>query len=392
MAFVLLDNKDWCKGTYYNGKLYFDVLPDNLKSTWKYANCLKNLDVEYAFIYAGGLTLDDVCPQEYLPKWTVYKKKLQAYHNSFKQAKVSLDDNCFFDLVPEQFLMELCEQKVKIIDYVLASHNKPENYNHLLSAQKVLTQISSRKLNIKFENLNKDEVLFKNKDLINKLKSSKPFVEYNIFGSKTGRLTTVPGTFPILTLNKNFRSIIEPQNDLLVELDYNAAELRTLIALTGEEQPTGDIHDWNAKRLGIDRETAKKEMFAWLYGSKQIDSKKYSEIFGLDRLFQEQYNDFKFTNPYGRKIQTDQFHKLNHLVQSTTSDLVLEQLVKINDLLKDKLSYISFTLHDSVVIDLKKEELDIVNKLTPVFSSTKLGTYPVRISAGKNYGSLKRIN
>jgi DNA polymerase I-like protein with 3'-5' exonuclease and polymerase domains len=82
---------------------------------------------------------------------------------------------------------------------------------------------------------------------------------------------------------------------------------------------------------------------------------------------------------------------LNYLVQSTSTDLVFEQVCKIHNLLKNKKSYISFLVHDSVVIDLAKEDRSIVNELVNVFSDTLLGTFPVNISIGKHYGSLRKI-
>ena len=48
---------------------------------------------------------------------------------------------------------------------------------------------------------------------------------YDVWGSVTGRLTTKPDSFPILTLNKGFRSLIAPNNDLFVELDANDKQL-----------------------------------------------------------------------------------------------------------------------------------------------------------------------
>ena len=62
MYFQALDDKGECVGVYKDGGLYFEELPENLKRTWKYAEFLGNLDVEYANLYAPNRPLADVCP------------------------------------------------------------------------------------------------------------------------------------------------------------------------------------------------------------------------------------------------------------------------------------------------------------------------------------------
>ena len=47
-------------------------------------------------------------------------------------------------------------------------------------------------------------------------KKYQPYCKYSIFGTKTGRLINIPGSFPILTMDKDFRKIVEPTNDWFV--------------------------------------------------------------------------------------------------------------------------------------------------------------------------------
>ena len=82
---------------------------------------------------------------------------------------------------------------------------------------------------------------------------------------------------------------------------------------------------------------------------------------------------------------------MNYIVQSTTSDLVLRQVLKLKQELKRKKSFIAFTVHDSVVIDLAKEDRELINLLIGIFSETDLGKFPVNVSAGKDYGTLRKI-
>ena len=40
MSFVMLDTKNWCKGIYQEGELYFDKMPEKMTATWKYSSSL----------------------------------------------------------------------------------------------------------------------------------------------------------------------------------------------------------------------------------------------------------------------------------------------------------------------------------------------------------------
>ena len=87
---------------------------------------------------------------------------------------------------------------------------------------------------------------------------------YNQFGTVTGRLTVTSNSFPIMNLDKSFRSILKPNNDLFVEFDYNAAELRTILSLSDQQQPEEDIHQWNIKKVfkqDMTRDEAKRKIF-----------------------------------------------------------------------------------------------------------------------------------
>ena len=148
------------------------------------------------------------------------------------------------------------------------------------------------------------------------LQTIKHVCDYNPWGTVTGRLATNPDTFPILTLNKEFRACIKPTNDWLLELDFNAAELRTLLALCGENQPQNDIHDWNVKNIfgdSLTREEAKVKTFAWLYSSKE--NKDLERLYNKDLVRNKYWDGFKITTDYGRTMENvDEHHALNYIV------------------------------------------------------------------------------
>ena len=189
MLFQALDEKEKCVGVYSEGKILKD-LPAGGTHTWEYASFLKDLNVEYAKIYCEGKTLEQACPPELRQDYERIWKRLKAFYKSFITAKVSLNDHCFFDLVPEGFLKEYCVLKNKITQHVIDTYKKPDNYDNLLEITKLTTDIRHRKLNIDLSVLNNELADPRTKDFYKKAMKTEPYIKYNPFGTKTGRLTT----------------------------------------------------------------------------------------------------------------------------------------------------------------------------------------------------------
>jgi len=217
--------------------------------------------------------------------------------------------------------------------------------------------------------------------------------DYNPWGTITGRLSTNPNSLPILTMNKEFRECIKPKNDYLVELDFNAAELRVLLALTGAEQPKNDIHNWNVKNVfggHLTREEAKVKTFAWLYSNKE--NKDLEGLYSKEIVRNKYWNGCKIETDYGRIIENvDEHHALNYIVQSTTIDMVHEQAHKVYEFLKGTKSNIAFLIHDAVYIDLAAEDRYELLNLLDTFRKTRYDMFKVNVSVGTNLGEMKEL-
>ena len=387
MLFQTLDDKEQCVAIYLDGKIV-DELPDDLTKTWNYSAFLRDREIEYAKIYCAGKSLSDVCPESLKEEWETISNRMMAYHRSFMEAKIDLRQNCFFDLIPERYLLVYYDLRNQITEHVFDTFEKPENYDLILGMTKAATQIKNQNLNTNLEGVT---ITPKLRDFLKKNDPSCAYINYNIYGTKTGRLATANGSFPILTMKKEFRNIIKPTNDCFLELDFNAAELRTVLALNGQEQPSMDLHEWNVKNIyrGIGtREEAKKRVFAWLYNPNSDDyltNRYYDRGLVKDRFF----SNGEVNTIFNRKIEADDYHAFNYIIQSTTSDLFMKQMVKVHDFLKDKRSFIAFLIHDSLVIDFDKSELDHISEICQIFSQTNFGDFRSSIKIGKNYGEMK---
>ena len=396
MLIQTLDDKKHCVGIYHNGKLIYDCEEfnfDAVTATRNYNPNFSQKDALIASLFVGGKSLNEVCPPFLRHRWNKINTRLNAFYKSFSTAKISLDIHCFFDLVPQRFLLEYCEVKNKITEHIVKTHAKPTNYNFLRDLAELTYDISQQPLRVDYSEIARDSHQLKVRNFIRKSKYIRPYIKYNMFGTKTGRMTTYKNYFPILTLDGDYRSIIRPTNDYFVELDYNAAELRVLLGLSGKKQPTEDLHLWNLKNVFRDvgtRDQAKKRIFSWLYNPQSKDELP-GRYYDRDGILRKYWNGQVVITPMNRAIQADKHHALNYLIQSTTSDIVLSRAFKIAEKLKGKNSFISFTLHDSVVIDFDDGERELVEELLSLFCQTPFGKFQVNLSAGKSYGDMRRI-
>jgi hypothetical protein len=371
----ILDIEKNCKGVFYNNKIV-ESSQDLLKScstAWKYSPILKDIEQKYIFLYLlkKDENLEDFCTNPDL--YREYEDKISAHSRASIAAKISLSKACFLDAIPEHQLLGWLSCRNNALENCLSRLEKQEDYQILHKAHVLTMEISAR--NLCFNG---------------KIGS----VKYDIFGSATGRLTTKKGSIPVLTLSKGQRAGLTPQNDAFVELDLNAAEVRMLLALSGKTQPTEDIHDWTSREIfssNLTRDEVKKKTFAWLYNFSAPENQ-------LDKFFSRQiFRDFfdikkeSLITPFGRKLKVDERRAQNYLLQSTTSDQVIENAYNIEKMLKNKKSSIAFTLHDSIVIDMAKEDVIMLKSIKEVFEKTRWGKFTSTCKVGKNFGSLKEI-
>tara|TARA_Y100001973_G_scaffold35154_1_gene53017 strand:- start:45973 stop:47163 length:1191 start_codon:yes stop_codon:yes gene_type:complete len=394
MIFQVIDDKDDCYGIYTNGEFIYDRLPSSNGSTWNFSRHLLGGSYNYAFIWNDGKTLAESCPSHLRSRFEAHEKRIKAHIKSHINAKVNVQESCLFDLVPETHLKNYLEVKNEICQYIFENVEKPANYTFLSQTYETIQEIATQNLKIDWELLNhlavKDP---KARSIATRFEPSRTCVNYNMFGSKTGRLTTKPDSFPILNLKSEHKSILLPKNDWFVEFDYNGAEIRTLLSLSNKPQPNEDIHEFHMKNLYRDfgtRAKTKERFFAWLYNSSSEDylTERY---YDRQSILSSHFKNGTVYTPFGRQIESDDFHALNYLLQSSSSDNCMTQVNKIHRFLRDKKSNVAFAIHDSVIIDLDHRDRNLLPQIKEIFADTKLGQFKVGIKAGKNMGQLREF-
>ena len=374
MILQTLDIKNNCQGIFHNGKFVFENYKKVIETynlAWKHSSMLDDEKYKYLYLLAKQ---DDLSSYTQDPEsFKMYTKKMKAHQKAAIAAKVNLNEECFFDLIPTHQLVKWFSLKQAALNNLKKSTQFESDYEILHKAHVLTTNISREQ--IKYKNL-KGRVL------------------YNIFGSATGRLTTLRESVPVMTMKKEERTFLEPNNDVFVEMDLNAAEVRTLLALSGIEQPAQDIHEWlmkNVYKTSLSREKAKIKLFSWLYNFSSTD--KDLDKFFSRSIFQDFYCSDKkqLTTPFGRKLLVNERKAQNYLLQSTTSDIVIDNAYKIMKMLKNKRTKIAFTLHDSIILDFCKYDINMLYDIKSQFESTPWGKFLSTCKAGRNFGELKEI-
>lgn len=374
MILQTLDIKDNCKGIFHKGAFLFENVKEtanNYSLAWKHSPLLTDENFEYLYLYLKDDDLSTYCQDTEL--FLAYKKKMEAHQKAALSAKVSLEEECFFDLLPEHQLTKWFNIRQSALENLYKVIKKQKDYDILHKAHVLTTNIARQ--DIKFG-------------------TKIGRVLYNIFGSATGRLTTKKGSVPVLTLKKEQRELLKPQNDAFVEFDLNAAEIRMLMALSGHQQPHGDIHEHLQEKIfgtSVNRSQFKERLFAWLYNPTSDDT-------AFDQFFsRETFRDFFapddqiLTTPFGRKLFVEKRKAQNYLLQSTTSDQVVENAYKIQKMLENKKSTIAFTLHDSIILDMKQEDAIILRDIKKQFEQTRWGNFASTCKIGKDFANLREL-
>jgi hypothetical protein len=391
-----MDDKKDCVGIFANGEFNYDRIPETATKTWSYSDHLSDKYIEYAFLYAQGSKISDFCPEELMLRWTTSESRIKSHFKSFYTTKINIDDICFFDIIPKKHLFHYYQTKNEVCEWVFGNIQKPKNYSFLHDTYITCHNINKQGVNVNMHKLYRHAKTDQKAKSLLKWLQHNPHstVNYDLFGSKTGRLTTKLGSFPIMNLKKEIKDIIEPKWDCFVEFDFNAAEIRTMISLMGQKQPQEDIHEWNIRNIfkeDISRAEAKQKFFAWLYNSenKTINSEYYSKNDLVEKFYDEEKEVLR--TPFGRRTSCDRFHALNYLLQSSSSDNCMDRVNKIERFLRDRRSYVAFTIHDCVIIDLHRDDRDLIPHIKQIFEDTKLGRFTSSCHIGKNYGQMREF-
>jgi len=210
------------------------------------------------------------------------------------------------------------------------------------------------------------------------------------------------------------------RNGRIYQFDYTSFEARIALYLSGDEEFIQDYYDKDIHSetaiiifethdfTSEQRDVAKLANMAIMYGASEATAmkllSKYPEpdeklrrikvflepIFRRAKEIIEESNQNGYLiNKWGSIIKPEKdYAGFNNYLQSTASEIVVDKVLEIKELLRPYRSQFLFQVHDSLVFDIHPEEVEIVQNIAKTLSYNRGMMFTVNYKSGPNYKDL----
>ena len=206
------------------------------------------------------------------------------------------------------------------------------------------------------------------------ISDGKLYSQYNLL-TTTGRPSNSFGTVNFAALTKEQRKAIVPENDYLVEFDFDAYHLRLISNLIGYDFGDESVHEHFAKIYDCEYDEAKQKTFQILYGGIRDEHRHLSQFFNKTYVYiNKKWNEINthnlvHTDIYRRKLLFENYEDLNrnklfnYLIQAYETEMNIKKILDIQDYLlgktydcKKKKTKLVLYGYDSFLFDFAKED------------------------------------
>ena len=232
------------------------------------------------------------------------------------------------------------------------------------------------------------------------ISNGKLYSDYNLWTS-TGRPSNSFGNVNFAALTNKQRIGILPQNDYLLEYDYDAYHLRLIGDLINYKFTCKSVHEYLAIQYGVGYNESKSISFRLLYGGITDDIANSIEFFGktkkfIDKLWNK-FNDRNYvkTNIYSRRLSKKNISDMsrnklfNYLIQAHETETNVQTILKLQEFLLNKKTKLILYGYDSFLFDFSKE--DGIEIMSLIKSILERDGHLVKTKMGINYSDMKDI-
>lgn len=332
-----------------------------------------------------------------MQKYVDLSNKVNAHIKSYNAAKINYKEFLSEQLFPEGLIEDLYRERSNIIMELFKRFDVQEVKDfyekRFFEAIKHLHFVSLKPVNLNTSSLSEDTHFAKTL----KAQGAQVHLKFNAVGAKTGRLSFKKGSLNLYNLPKSLRKcIVAPDGYDIVQFDYKSFQPRLAIFSTEEESFKSkfeNIDDIYSVFPG-DRAKNKISFLAWMFSLRKDEVFEEHALPIQDfrtKLFYEAKKSGRLLNRFGRYMKYSGEEKnvvFQNYITSMEVDSVLNAFKKINKLLTNKKSHVSFTFHDAIVCNVHKQESELIDDIRECMElgSTELGyRFPVDVQVGSNF-------
>ena len=343
----------------------------------------------------------DVLGHSRVADYSAYLEKKRVHQKTYNTTKINWKEFSLDKLLPKDLVHKIAQERNSIIQELFEKSQEKEFYLKLYPVIKCLWNLGGSPLYIDIESIKDDESHFSNL-IRSSIRYGELYLQFNPVGAKTGRLSFKKGTVNFYILPKDLRKcLIAPPDYSIIQLDFKAFQPRLAIFCTADEEFKkifSDIEDIYSIFPG-DREENKISFISWMFSKRKhsVFDVVASPILNLRKELHAQVKKTgKLTNKFGRTLyysDEDDNVVFQNYITSNEVDAILTLMVKIYDSLRDKKSRIIFPFHDSIVLYVHKDEMNLVSEIKSCMENehrTLFGSkMPVSVKHGKNFEQME---
>ena len=365
---------------FYIGSKVEDRLDDGFHFFWNKTvnpNLKNSVDLRDVFNFYRVSEINElasVFSSQNITKYCDLKKRIHSILYSYGNVGVDIKDYPFYDLVPTRILKDLCLNECKILKDGFNFLEKKSWFKDVLD------------FFVRFESINAL------RDMDYQIRTEEGWQKVRLMWQANFRFKSLPGYLNLFNMRKKDRNKVLPHSDdhIIYYADFRQFEVRTFIMLHPHLEfdfENRELYKDLAARLNLDLSTAKQQIIAYGYGQ---ENEALDKVLDRNALLKNVRDDFYSWNGYPvvfRPKETDKI-KIHTLVQTVAQYIYIKKLYKILNLIAETNSKFIYPLHDSVIISLHKDELELIPKICDILEDD---VYKVEQCLGPNLGELEVI-
>lgn len=229
-------------------------------------------------------------------------------------------------------------------------------------------------------------------DICNDINTIEGYKKIDLVYQANFRFKNHGNGFNFFILPKKERKMIVPERgSFLFSADFRQFEFRTFLDIRKEIEcnfENEDLYDQIAKKFSLNKETAKRNIIAYLYGSRNDTLDKFlnkNKI--LDMLQEGEFVEFDGFPVYFKKDELDHI-KIHTVVQAISQFRMIEKLHKLIKLTENSGVKFLFPLHDEVLLSIREENIDSVKTIIRILEDDK---YKLKKKFGYDFLNMKEF-